>query len=68
MPYKVWLFAVEQKEIFNPFLFIDDENYLETLIIWKKREIKKFIADNPRLSVKGYRHEKVCEYRRPIRV
>ena len=30
--------------------------------------MKKFINDNPRLLIKGYRHEKICEYRRPIRV
>ena len=68
LPWKVWFFAVEQKEIFNPFEFSDDEKYLETLIIWKEREMKKFTEDNPRLLVKGYRHEKICGYKRPIRV
>ena len=68
IPFKVWFFTVEQKEICNPFELVDDEKYLETLIIWKKREMKKFINDNPRLLIKGYRHEKICEYRRPIRV
>ena len=59
---------IERKEIFNPFEFNDDEKYLETLIIWKEREMKKFIEDNPSLSIKGYRHKKICGYRRPIRV
>ena len=68
IPFKVWFFGVEQKEIFNPFLFVDDEKYLETLIIWKKREMKKVISDNPRLSIKGYRHEKIYKYRRTLRV
>ena len=30
--------------------------------------MKKFIEDNPSLSIKGYRHKKICGYRRPIRV
>ena len=30
IPFKVWFYGVEQKEIFNPFEFVDDEKYLET--------------------------------------
>ena len=33
LPSKKWFFAVERKEIFDPFEFNDDEKYLETLII-----------------------------------
>ena len=68
IPSKVWFYAAEKKKIFNPFLFEDDEKYIETLMIWKKREMKKFIEKHPILLVKGYRHEKVCEYKRPLRV
>ena len=68
IPSKVWFYAVEKKGIFNPFLFEDDEKYIETLMLWKKREMKKFIEKHPILLVKGYRHEKVCEYKRPLRV
>ena len=58
----------KKKKIFNPFLFEDDEKYIETLMLWKKREMKKFIEKHPILLVKGYRHEKVCKYKRPLRV
>ena len=58
----------KKKIFFNPFLFEDDEKYIETLMIWKKREMKKFIEKHPILLVKGYRHKKVCEYKRPLRV
>ena len=68
LPSKIWFYAVEKKKIFNPFLFEDDEKYIETLMLWKKREMKNFIAKHPILLVKGYRHEKVCEYKRPLRV
>ena len=68
LPSKVWCYGVEKKGIFNPFLFEDDEKYFETLILWKEREIKKFIEEHPSLLAKGYRHEKIPEYRRPIRV
>ena len=68
IPSKVWFFGVKKKEIFDPHQFIDDEKYLETLIIWKKREMKKFIEENPRLSIRGYRHKKTCGCKRPIRV
>ena len=33
MPSKVWFYAVEKKKIFNPFLFEDDEKYIETLML-----------------------------------
>ena len=66
LPWKVWFYGVE-KIFFNPFHF-KDEKYFETMILWKEREMKKFIEDNPILLAKGYRHEKIPEYRRPIRV
>ena len=65
---KVWFFGVEKKEIFNPFEFIDDEKYLETLRIWKERKLLDFIEKNPSLSIRGYRHEKNFSYKRPIRL
>ena len=57
-----------KKGIFNPFLFEDDEKYIETLMLWKEREMKKFIEKHPILLAKGYRHEKIAEYKRLIRV
>ena len=68
LPSKVWFFAVEQHGMMDPFAFVDDEKYLQTLMVWKKRELKKFIEDNPRLSIREYRHEKICSYREPLRV
>ena len=68
IPLKVWFFAVEKAKMFNPLRFEDFEKYLETLMIWRKREMKKFIEDNPRLLIKGYRHKKVYSYRKPLRV
>ena len=44
----------------NPFLFTDDEHYIESLRLWKEREMKKFIDENPRLRPK--RHEKIYKY------
>ena len=63
----MWFYGVEKEGIFNSFHF-NDEKYFETMILWKEREMKKFIEDHPILLVKGYRHEKIPEYRRPIRV
>ena len=54
-PLKVWLFCVEKKEMFNPFTFVDDEKYIETL-----RLQENYIPI-------GYRHKKVCSYKKPIR-
>ena len=68
IPSKVWFYGVEKKEIFNPFLFEDDEKYIEILMIWKEREMEKFIEKHPILLAKGYRHEKIPGYKRPIRV
>ena len=68
IPSKVWFYGVEKDGIFNPFNFVDNEKYLETLLIWREREMKKYIEENPRLSIKGYRHKKVPGYKRPIRV
>ena len=60
-------FMVLKKMVFS-FNFVDDEKYLETLLIWREREMKKYIEENPRLLIKGYRHKKVPGYKRPIRV
>ena len=68
IPSKVWFFAVEKVNMFKPTLFKDSEKYLETLMIWREREMKKFIQDNPRLLIKGYRHKKVVAYKKPLRV
>ena len=54
--------------MFNPLLFVDSKKYLETLMVWKKREMKKFISENPRLLIKGYRHKKISGYKKPLRV
>ena len=70
IPSKVWFYGygIEKHEIFNPFNFIDDEKYLEILIVWKERKMKKYIDENPRLLIKGYRHEKISGNKKPIRV
>ena len=65
IPIKVWFFGVKKKEMFNPFAFLDDEKYLETLRLWKERKMKKFLEDN--YIPKGYRHKKVYSYKKPIR-
>ena len=39
VPYKVWFFAVERQGMFNPFLFTDDEWYIESLRTWREREM-----------------------------
>ena len=67
LPSKVWFYGVEKEGIFDPFHF-EDEKYFETMIIWKEREMKKFIEDHPSLLAKGYRHKKIPGYKRPIRV
>ena len=36
LPWKVWFYGVEKKEIFNPFHF-EDEKYFETMILWRER-------------------------------
>ena len=59
VPSKVWFFAVEEIHMFNPLLFIDGEKYLETLILWREREMKKFIEQYPRILIKQHRHKKV---------
>ena len=61
LPYKVWFFAVDEYGMMNPFQFTDDEHYIESLKLWKEREMKKFIDENPRLRPK--RHEKICKYK-----
>ena len=66
IPYKVWFFAVETYAMLNPFLFTDDEYYVESLRLWKEREMKAFIDENPRL--RPHRHEKICKYRKTLRV
>ena len=68
LPSKVWFYAVEKITMFNPLLFHDSKKYLETLMLWRVREMKKFIQDNPRLLIKGYRHKKVAAYKKPLRV
>ena len=67
LPSKVWFYGLEKCKIFNPMLFKDSEKYLETLILWKEREMKKFIEAHPVLLVKGYRHKKLCSYKKPLR-
>ena len=66
VPYKVWFFAVETYGMLNPFQFTDDENFLESLRLWKKREMKAFIDENPKL--RPHRHEKIWKYRETLRV
>ena len=66
IPYKVWFFAVETYGMLNPFLFSDDEHYVESLRLWKERDMKAFIDENPRL--RPHRHEKICKYRKTLRV
>ena len=61
LPSKVCFYGVEKKGIFNPFFFEDDEKYFETLMLWKEREMKKFIEEHPILLAKGYRLEKIPE-------
>ena len=68
VPSKVWFYDVEKVNMFNPLLFRDSEKYLETLMLWREREMKKFIQDNPRLLIKGYKHKKVPGYKKPLRV
>ena len=50
----------------NPFQFTDDEHYLESLRIWKERDMKTFIDENP--GLRPGRHEKICKYRKTLRV
>ena len=64
-PLKIWVWCVQKKEMFNPFAFVDDEKYLETLRLWKERKMKKFLSRH--YIPKGYRHEKIYTYKRPIR-
>ena len=66
VPYKVWFFAVETYGMLNPFRFTDDEHYVESLRLWKESEMKAFIDENPRL--RPHRHEKICKYRKTLRV
>ena len=61
IPFKIWVFAVEEHGMLNPFSFTDDEEYIETLIIWTKNDMKDFILENPRLKQK--RHEKIYKYK-----
>ena len=68
VPSKVWFYAVEKIHMFNPLLFVDSEECLETLMLWREPEMKKFIQDNPRLLIKSYRHKKVFAYKKPLRV
>ena len=68
VPSKVWFYGVEKCSIFNPLVFDDEEKYFETLILWREREMKKFIEQNPRILIKQHRHKKVPSYKRPIRV
>ena len=68
VPSKVWLYGVERCNIFNPLVFDDEEKYFETLILWREREMEKFIEQNPRILIKQHRHKKVPSYKRPIRV
>ena len=68
LPSKVWFYGLEKCKICNPMLFKDSEKYLETLILRKEREMKKFIEAQPVLLVKGYRHKKVCSYKKPLRL
>ena len=64
-PLKIWIWCVQKKGMFDPFSFIDDEKYLETLRLWKERKMKDFLENN--YIPKGYRHKKVCSYKKPIR-
>ena len=68
VPSKVWFYAVEKIHMFNPLQFVDSEKYLETLMLWREREMKKFIEQNSRILIKQHRHKKVPSYKRPIRV
>ena len=61
VPLKVWLYAVEKHGMLNPFSFTDDEWYIESLRLWREREMKAFIDENPGLRPK--RHEKICKYK-----
>ena len=36
-PLKIWIWCVQKKGMFDPFSFVDNEKYLETLRLWKKR-------------------------------
>ena len=64
-PIKIWLYCVKRREMFNPFNFVDDEKYLETLRLWKERKMAKFLDKYPQAV--GYRHKKVYNYKKPIR-
>ena len=35
-PIKIWLYCIKRRKMFNPFNFVDDEKYLETLRLWKE--------------------------------
>ena len=64
-PMKIWFYAVKRRGMLNPFEFIDDEKYLETLRLWKEHKLARFLDKYP--QAKGYRHVKVYRYKKPIR-
>ena len=64
-PIKIWFYCIKRREMFNPFHFLDDEKYLETLRLWKERKMAKFLDKYPQAV--GYRHKKVYGYKKPIR-
>ena len=64
-PIKIWFYCVKSRGMFDPFVFVDDEKYLETLSLWKERKMAEFLDKYPQAV--GYRHEKVCRFKKPIR-
>ena len=62
VPFKIWIFAVEEHGMLNPFSFTDDEEYIETLIRWTKNDMKDFILENPRCKNQK-RHKKIYKYK-----
>ena len=52
-PLKCGFMLLKKSRCSTPLLFRDSEKYLETLMLWREREMKKFIQDNPRLLIKG---------------
>ena len=64
-PMKIWFYCVKRRGMFDPFEFIDDEKYLETLRLWKEHKLAKFLDKYP--QAKGYRHIKVYRYKKSMR-
>ena len=64
-PIKIWFYCVKRRGMFDPFVYVDDEKYLETLFLWKKDKMAEFLEKYPQAV--GYRHEKVYRFKKPIR-